>query len=78
VWESPWEDGTTPLRWVDMQADEEEVIARIPSDTGGGPTPLRVDPHPAWDSTHRWVTFNAFPDGTRRIFVMHMDSLVGS
>lgn len=77
VWESQWDDGTTPLRWVDMLNDTEDVIARIPSDTGAGPTPLRVDPHPAWDRTHRWVTFNAFPDGTRRVFVMDMQSLIG-
>ncbi len=79
LWESPWDDGTTPLRWVDIEADSETTIARVATRMQGAPQagPLRVDPHPAWDPTHRWVAFNACPDGTRRIYVMDMQSLIG-
>jgi hypothetical protein len=37
---------------------------------------MRVDPHPAWDRTWRYVTFNAFVDGTRRVFVADMKELI--
>ena len=33
---------------------------------------MRVDPHPAWDRTWRYVAFNAFVGGTRRVFVADM------
>jgi hypothetical protein len=33
---------------------------------------LRVDPHPAWDRTWRWVTFNGVADNTRRVYLMQM------
>ena len=65
-------DGTTPLRWVNLATGTEKLLARIPSDTGAAGGPLRLDPHPAWDRTWQWVTFNAFVDGTRRVFVMDM------
>ena len=38
--------------------------------------PLRVDPHPAWDRSWRYVTFNAFVGGTRRVFLADMQSLL--
>jgi hypothetical protein len=65
-------DGTAPLRWVDMAAGTEKLLARIPLDAGNPRGPLRLDPHPAWDRSWRWVTFNAFVGGTRRVFVMDM------
>lgn len=33
--------------------------------------------HPAWDRTWRYVTFNAFVGGTRRVFVADMKERVG-
>ena len=65
-------DGTTPLRWVDLATGDEKLLARIPSATGHRQGPMRLDPHPAWDRSWRWVTFNAFVGGTRRIFLMDM------
>ena len=37
---------------------------------------LRLDPHPAWDRTWRYVTFNAVAGGTRRVFVADMARLL--
>lgn len=62
-------DGTGPLRWIDPAAGTERALVRINT---AQPTPisaLRVDPHPAWDRAWRWVAFNAFVGGTRRVFV---------
>lgn len=71
-------DGTTPLRMIDMHTLETTVLAWLPvaipqerllSDVG-----LRVDPHPAWDRTWRYLVFNAYMKGTRRVFLADMSS----
>lgn len=62
-------DGTIPLRWVDLATGEEEVLVRINTAQPCADSVLRVDPHPAWDRTWRYVTFNAFVDGTRKVFI---------
>jgi hypothetical protein len=69
-------DGTTPIRWVDLKEGTEETIIRINTATGVEDGVMRVDPHPAWDRTWRYVTFNAFVDGTRRVFVADMKRLI--
>ena len=68
-------DGTTPLRWIDPARGVESVIARIDNDPGHGGV-LRLDPHPAWDRTWRYVAFNAMHDGARRVFVADMAPLL--
>jgi hypothetical protein len=69
-------DGTIPLRWVDLETGEEETIVRINTQQPCPDMVLRVDPHPAWDRTWRYVTFNAFVNGTRRVFVADMKELI--
>lgn len=69
-------DGTIPLRWVDLKSGEEQVIVRINTQQPCTDSVMRVDPHPAWDRTWRYVTFNAFVDGTRRVFIADMQSLL--
>ena len=73
-------DGTTPLRWFDLQSETETVLARIRTlPEFVGPTgELRVDPHPAWDRSGRYVTFNACPDGTRRVYVADLSSMLAT
>lgn len=71
-------DGTTPLRWVNLNTGEEQCVARFMSET---PTQkqdpvLRLDPHPAWDRTWTHVAFNAFLNGTRRVMIADMRSLL--
>lgn len=66
-------DGSVPLRWIDRQADAEQTLARIHARVEPQPTGvLRVDLHPAWDRTWRWVTFNGVADNTRRVYLMQM------
>lgn len=69
-------DGTVPLRWVDLGTGEESAIVRINTQQPCADSVMRVDPHPAWDRTCRYVTFNGFVDGTRRVFVADMQSLI--
>lgn len=69
-------DGTIPIRWIDMETGDEEAIVRINTATGSDDIVMRVDPHPAWDRSWRYLTFNAFIDGTRRVFVADMKALI--
>lgn len=73
-------DGTTPLRWIDIETGTETALVRIrtkPLDAGPMNV-LRVDPHPAWDRPCRRVVFNACPDGRRRVFVADLSGLVAA
>ena len=62
-------DGTVPLRWIDLRDGTEECLVRVNVRQPCPDGTMRVDPHPAWDRGNRWVTFNGFVDGTRRVFI---------
>jgi hypothetical protein len=73
-------DGTIPLRWVDLKTGDETALVRIHTLTPQQQSThsvLRVDPHPAWDTSYQWVAFNGFVDGTRRVFVADMRGPAG-
>lgn len=71
-------DGTVPLRRIDLASQTEQTLIRIPSepDFMGPNNVLRVDPHPAWGPDHRFVVFNACPDGRRQVFLADLDDVV--
>ena len=64
-------DGTTPIRWIDIEQGSEETVVRINNDPPfpGPKKELRIDPHPAWDRSFRWIAFNGCEDGLRRVYV---------
>jgi len=74
-----YEDGTTPLRWIDIRTGHEIELARIPNKTPYEVevSTLRVDPHPAWAPDNRHVVFNTYLDGTRRVMLADLGQLVG-
>ena len=65
-------DGTIPLRWIRLEDGTEETLVRINTRTGCEDGVMRVDPHPAWDRQWRYVVFNAFEGGTRRVYIADM------
>ena len=70
-------DGTIPLRWFDRQTGEVRNVVRVcsrvePTNHGA----LRVDAHPAWDRSWRWVVFNGVAENTRRVFVADFQRLL--
>jgi hypothetical protein len=69
-------DGTVPLRWVDIMTGHEETLVRINVHQPFNDSALRVDPHPAWDRSWRYVVFNAFTGGTRNVFIADMKGLL--
>jgi hypothetical protein len=72
-------DGTVPIRLIDIEAGTATNLVRIRTvpPWSGPKNELRVDPHPAWSRDYRWVTFNACPDGTRRVYVADLSGMLG-
>ena len=70
------EDGTVPIRLIDMEKKEETELLRIKTQTGAASSDFRVDPHPAWSNDYRYVTFNGFASGTRRVYVCDVSGFV--
>lgn len=64
-------DGTVPIRLIDLNTGQDLTLIRIRTEPvyRGPGKELRVDPHPAWDREFRRIAFNAFVDGTRRVYV---------
>jgi len=73
-----FEDGSVPIRLVDLEKQEETILIRIPVANPGtqASVALRVDPHPAWAYDDRHIFFNGFVDGTRRLFVADLGQYV--
>ncbi|MBN1554795.1 MAG: hypothetical protein JXA11_08615 [Phycisphaerae bacterium] len=72
-------DGTIPLRWVDIETGEEKTLVRINSRTPNQEqlVGMRLDPHPTFDREWRWIAFNAYENGARRVFVADLQSVIG-
>lgn len=73
------EDGTTPIRLVDLTNGSERHIVRIRTqpEYAGPKNELRVDPHPAWSRDYRSIVFNACPQGKRHVFIADLSGIVG-
>ena len=71
-------DGTTPIRWINLLSGEDQTVVRINNDPPfpGPVRELRIDPHPAWDRTHRWAAFNGCENGVRRVYVADLSALL--
>ena len=71
-------DGTTPIRWIDLITGQDQTAVRINNDPPfpGPVRELRIDPHPAWDRTHRWAAFNGCESGVRRVYVADLSALL--
>lgn len=71
-------DGTIPIRFIDLETDQEAVLVRINTvpPYSGPNNELRIDPHPAWDREFREIAFNACSDGTRRVYIADLASML--
>ncbi len=67
-------DGTAPLRLLNIKALTEQDIAKVfLSNTTGE---FRVDEHPAWDLSGRYVIFNGFTNHTRCVYIADLKNLL--
>jgi len=61
-------DGYVPVRLLNTQTGTETLIARvrIPDVSDNS---FRLDPHPTWDRTGRFVIFNGYGDSSRGVYI---------
>jgi hypothetical protein len=73
--EMPVADGKTPIRLINVSKQTEQNIAEIvlPKITN---FEFRVDAHPAWDKTGRFVVFNGTDNGTRCVYIADLKNLL--
>lgn len=71
-------DRTVPLRWVSIDDDSSECVVRIPTTPRfeGAKREYRIDPHPVWDRSGRFLVFNGAYNGSRTVFVADFKSLL--
>lgn len=65
-------DGTAPLRLLDLRDQTEVALAHVPLTTRATPkltSEHRIDAHPVWDATGRYVVFNGVHGDSRAVFV---------
>lgn len=66
--EMPTPNGKAPIRLMNVKTGKEQTVAQIflPEIKD---FEFRVDAHPAWDRSGRYVIFNGYVDGTRNVFM---------
>ena len=68
-------NGLVPIRLIDTKTATCQDIIRIDVSPVRGE--FRVDAHPAWDRSGRYVTFNGWINNTRRVLVADLSRLLG-
>jgi len=67
-------NGSVPIRLLHTDTQTEEKAAEVfVTNTNGE---FRIDPHPAWDRSGRYVIFNGFTGGTRNVFVADLKNVI--
>lgn len=68
-------DGFVPLRLLNIETGKETVVARVfvPNVKDSS---FRVDLHPTWDRSGRYVIFNGYEDNVRCVFIADMKDLI--
>ncbi|MCY7351733.1 MAG: hypothetical protein LH606_13870 [Cytophagaceae bacterium] len=68
-------EGSVPIRLMNVQTGTEQTLVSIFLSKAEGE--FRIDAHPAWDRSGRYVIFNGFTDGTRGVFLADVTKLLG-
>ncbi len=73
--EMPTETGTSPIRLINVESQTEKLVA------GAVLPPIddfefRIDAHPAWDRSGRYVVINGSFNGTRSVFVADLKKML--
>jgi len=71
-------DNTVPLRWINLENHQMEVLVRIKTNPlySGARSEFRIDPHPAWDKSGRYLVFNGNHDGgVRKVYIADCSGL---
>lgn len=65
-------NGTVPLRLIDLRTKREEALAWVVarrSDSAKLTSEFRIDQHPVWDASGRYIVFNGVHEDTRAVYV---------
>jgi len=65
-------DGTAPLRLIDLRDRTEVALAQVQltrTESSRLTSEHRIDAHPVWDRTGRFVVFNGVHDDTRAVYL---------
>ncbi len=65
-------DGTVPLRLIDLRHRTEVALAHVlarRSESAKLSTEFRIDQHPVWDASGRFIVFNGVHQDTRAVYV---------
>lgn len=77
--------GEVPIRLIDLNTDEEQMICSIPTNVGnngkaykkGEPgSQYKLDPHPVWSHDYKEVCFNGAPSGKRQVFIADLKEII--
>lgn len=69
------EDGYVPLRLISVATGKELVIAQVKIPDVDDSS-FRLDPHPTWDRSGRYVIFNSYEDGSRGVYVADLEEII--
>lgn len=67
-------DGTVPIRLLNTKTGLEQKITSIFLSKAEGE--FRIDAHPAWDPSGRYVVFNGLTDNTRSVFIADLKNVL--
>ena len=65
-------DGTVPLRMIDLRSKTETAIVQVlarRSDSDKLTSEFRIDQHPVWDASGRYIVFNGVHNDTRAVYI---------
>ena len=65
-------DGTVPLRMIDLRKKTEVALAHVLArrrESAKLSTEFRIDQHPVWDRSGRYIVFNGVHDDTRAVYL---------
>ena len=68
-------DGFVPVRLINVETGTEELLAYVYVPKLDDSS-FRVDPHPTWDRSGRYVIFNGFGDNTRCVYIADLKSVI--
>ena len=68
-------DGFVPVRLLNTETGEEYLLASVfvPNVKDNS---FRVDPHPTWDRSGRYIIFNGFEDNTRCVYIADLKDVL--
>lgn len=76
-WDFPQKgDGTIPIRWIDIRNNIEYTPIRVPINIPCEEPYLRVDAHPSFSRDEKFISFNAWYNDTRTVFIADVSSVI--